>query len=123
MVRHCRPTDVKWFCTFCIRFMKNVAVHLPFVRPRGRRHPRQCWVGNWIPERPLFGQYKVLMDQLLNSDIYDYRNFVRLSPEFLTELVGRVGPVIQKEKTRFCEPLSPGLKIAITLRYLTTGDS
>ena len=33
----------------------------------------------------------------------------------------RVGPVIQKEKTRFHVPLQPGVKIAITLRYLATG--
>ena len=34
-----------------------------------------------------------------------------------------MGPVIQKEETRFHEPLPPGSKIAITLRYLATGDS
>ena len=63
------------------------------------------------------------MDQLLNSDLYGCRNFVRLSPELFTELVEKVGPVFQKEKTRFHEPLPAGLKIAITLRYLATGDS
>ena len=35
----------------------------------------------------------------------------------------RVGPVIQKEKTRFHEPCPTRLKVAITLRYLATGDS
>ena len=94
------------------RLMHNVAVHR-------HRHPRQCWVRNCILERPLFGQYDVLMDQLLNSDA----NLVRLSPDLFTEMVERVGPVIQEEKTRFCKPHPPGLKIAITLRYLATGDS
>ena len=70
---------------------------------------------------PLFGQYDILMDQLLNSDMYGYRNFVRLSPELFRELVERVGPRIQKDKTRFPEPLPPELKIDITLRYLATG--
>ena len=105
------------------RLMQNVIVHLHLNHPQGRRHPRQCWVRNWILERPLFGQYEVLIDQLLNSDTFGYRNFVRLSPEHVTELVDRVGPVIQKEETRFYEPLPPGLKIAITLKYLATGDS
>ena len=74
---------------------------LPIRRGRG---PRQCWVRNWILEKPLFGQYEVLMDQLLNSDLYGYSNFM-------------------KEKTRFREPLPAGLKVVITLRYMATGDS
>ena len=37
---------------------------------RGCRHPRHCLVRNWILERPLFGQYEVLMNQQLNSDLY-----------------------------------------------------
>ena len=50
------------------------------------------------------------MDQLLNSDVYGYRNFVRLSPEVFTELAKRVGPDIQKQKTRFRQPLPAGLR-------------
>ena len=63
------------------------------------------------------------MDQLLNSDLYGSINFVRLSPELFRELVERVGPVIQKEKTRFHEPLPAGLNVGDTLGYLATGDS
>ena len=33
-----------------------------------RRCLRQCWVRNWILERPLFGQYELLIDQLVNYD-------------------------------------------------------
>ena len=103
--------------------VQNVAVRLDLACRRGRRSHRICWVRNWILERPLFGQYEVLMDQLLNSDIYVNRNFVRLSPELFTELVERVSSVIEKQKTRFRQSLPAGLKIAITLRYLVTGDS
>ena len=76
--------------------MQNVAVNLDLICHRGRRRPRQCWVRNWVLERPMFGQYEVLMDQLLNSDIYGYRNYVQLSSELFRELADRVGPVIQK---------------------------
>ena len=105
------------------RLMQNVAFHLDLGHRRGHRCPRQCWVRKWILERPLFGQYEVLMDQLLNFDLYGCSNFVRLSSDLFRVLVERVGPVIQKEKTRFCQPLPSGLNIAITLRYLATGDS
>ena len=51
------------------RFMQNVAVHLDLACRIRFKHLGQCWVRNWILERPLFGQYEVLMDQLLNPDI------------------------------------------------------
>ena len=38
------------------------------------RHRRECCFRNWILERPLFGQYEVLMDQLMNSELYGYIN-------------------------------------------------
>ena len=76
--------------------LQNVVVRLDFAHWYGRRHNRQCWVRNWILERPLFGQYEVLIDQLLNSDVHGYRNFVRLSPELFTELMERVDPAEDK---------------------------
>ena len=48
---------------------------------------------------------------------------MRLSPDIFRELVERVGPVIQKEKSRIHEPFPAGLKVAIILRYLATGVS
>ena len=100
------------------RLMQNVAVHLHLLHPGGRRCPRQCWVRNWILEGPLFGHYEVRMDQMMNFDIYGYRNCV-----LSQKLLERVGPVIYKQKTRFCQPLPARLNVAITLRYLATGDS
>ena len=77
------------------RLMQNVAVHLHLVS-----------VG--LETESLFGQHEVLMNKLLHSDLYGHRNFVRLSPDLLRELVERVDPVIQKETTKFLEPLPPG---------------
>ena len=67
------------------KLMQNVAVHLDLARRRGRRHRRQCWVRNWILERPLFGQYQFLIDQLLIFYLYGYRNFVTFSPDLFRE--------------------------------------
>ena len=61
------------------------------------------------------------MDQRLNLDLYDYKNFVRLSLELFIELVERVGPITY-QNNNFCEPLPSGLKIAIIPRYLATWD-
>ena len=53
------------------------------------------------------------MDQQMDFVLYCYIHFVRLSPEWFRELLERVGPVIEKEKTRLRGPLPACLKIAI----------
>ena len=39
------------------------------------------------------------------------------------EILERVRPLITKQTTNFREPIEPGLRLAITLRFLATGDS
>ena len=41
----------------------------------------------------------------------------------LQDLLRRVTPYIKKKTTRLRKPLSPGEKLACTLRYLATGES
>ena len=64
-----------------------------------------------------------LMVELRDEDPAAFKNFVRMEPASFQELLMRVGPRITKRTTWFREPLEPGLKLAITLRHLATGDS
>ena len=52
-----------------------------------------------------------------------YKNFVRMQPAMFQELLAKVGPRITKQDTFWRKALEPGLRIAITLRYLATGNS
>ena len=52
----------------------------------------------------------------------DFVNYMRMPREMFNELLHRVGPMIRKN-TRYRKPLEPGLKLAITLRYMVTGNS
>ena len=94
-------------------------------RRRQRRIPRRrtVWVKPWLLRRPLFGQYKQLLQELHREDERGYRNFLRVPPRLFMELVERVGPHIKRKDTAFRKCIDPGLRIAITLRYLATGDS
>ena len=52
-----------------------------------------------------------------------YKNFLRINNELFEELVHCVGPHIKKITTPWRQPLSVGLRLAITLRYMASGDS
>ena len=88
-------------------------------RGRIRRAPRSVWVRPWLLRRPLFGHYDHLLQELNREDVREYKNFIRVSPELFMEIPHRVWPRIQKFQTNW----RPPLKIAITLKYLATGNS
>ena len=77
----------------------------------------------WLLRRPQMGQYERLMNELLMEDGTHYKNFVRMQPAMFQELLAKVGPGITKQDTFWRKALEPGLRIAITLRYLATGNS
>jgi len=87
------------------------------------RRKRKVWAREWLLRRPEYGLYERLLSELAREDRIGFRNFHRMDPDMYQEILARVGPRIQKQKTNWREPLSPGLRLAITLRYLATGDS
>ena len=46
--------------------------------------------------------------------------YTRMEPAMLRELLDRIEPRITKRTTYMRTPLEPGVKLAITLRYLAT---
>ena len=51
-----------------------------------------------------------------------YRNFIHMLPELYQELEQRITE-FQRDRTLMRDPVSPGVKLAVTLRHLATGDS
>ena len=60
------------------------------------------------------------MNELRIQDPQAFFTFLRMEPAMFDELVQRVGPRITKTDTHMRKSLSPGLKIAITVRYLAS---
>ena len=50
--------------------------------PRRRRKPQNPWVLPWILQREERGCYRILLDELITTDISGYRNFARMEPAF-----------------------------------------
>ena len=91
--------------------------------PRRRRKPQNPWVLPWILQRKERGCYRTLLDELITTDKPGYRNFPRMEPAFFDLIEERITPHLRKSVTNFRKPLEVGLKLAVTLRHLSTGES
>ena len=63
------------------------------------------------------------MPMLDLDDPMAYQNFIQMRPELYQELEQRITAEFQRDRTLMRDPLSPGVKLAVTLRHLVTGDS
>lgn len=83
---------------------------------------RRWWTRPWLLRRDDLGAYNTLMSELRVEDQDSFLNFLRMSPGVFDELVEKVTPYIKRENTTFRKAISPGMRLAITLRYLATGN-
>ena len=93
------------------------------LRRRQRRH--RWWVRPWLTvERRLqYGQFETLMQELRNEDVSSFKKYLRITPDMFDEIFQCVTPQIQKKNTQFRHAIPAGLKLAVTLRYMATGDT
>ena len=82
---------------------------------------RTVWCRKWLMRRQELGAYDTLISEIRVEDQGSFINFMRVTPALFDNLLDRITPTIQKEYTNFREPISPGMRLAITLRYLATG--
>lgn len=88
-----------------------------------RKKRRSVWVRPYLLRRRTHGHYGNLMKELAVEDPVLYRNFTRVEEELFNEIVERLRPHIEKTRTFMREPLDVGVRVAITLRFLATGNS
>ena len=88
--------------------------------PRRRRKPQNPWVLPWILQREERGCYRTLLE-LITTDTPGYRHFTWMEPAFFYLIEERITLHLRKSITNFRKPLEVGLKLAVTLRHLSTG--
>ena len=91
-------------------------------RRERRRRDRVVWVRQWILRRPEHGLYHKLMVELRNVDPRAFHHFMRMPPAMFDEVVQRLTPRLTKQDTNYRPSLEPGLKVAINLRHLASGN-
>ena len=92
----------------------------PIQRPR-RRH--NMWVRPWLLQREERGAYHNIMADLYATDIPGFTNYMRMTPEFFEMIKTRLEPHLARQATNYRALISVGEKLALTIRYLATGES
>jgi len=90
-------------------------------RRRPQRRPRSCWTRNWLTRRIEFGWYHNLMVELELEDAPTFKNFLRVDVALYREILEAVTPAIRPIGCNYRDPLPPGIKLAMTLRYFAAG--
>ena len=69
------------------------------------------------------GGYRNIMAELYATDIPGFTNYMRMTPEFFEMIKTRLEPRLARQPTNYRAPISVGGTLALTIRYLATGES
>jgi len=56
-------------------------------------------------------------------NVFHFQNFTRMSSEDFKKIICLVGPLIYKQNTNMRPAITVQIRLAVTLRFLATGDS
>ena len=92
-------------------------------KPSRRKRNRTLWTRSWIEKREIYGCYQRLVKELEIEDEVAYRDFFRMNATRLWFLVDKVACRIEKKDTVMRTCIKPDERMAVTLRYLATGET
>lgn len=85
------------------------------------RQKRRYWVSSVFRSREIYSGTDLLGD--LRVDNLHFKTFCRMSLSDFDALINLVGPRIAKKDTTFRKCIPAAERLAVTLRYLASGDS
>ena len=88
-----------------------------------RKKQRLCWVRPILLRRDQVGEYHTLVQEMRTSDPAAHQRYFRMSVDDFDELLDIVKEKILKQQTAMRDPISPGERLAVTLRFLSAGGS
>lgn len=92
-------------------------------KQKRKAKPRSCFVREWIAEREMHGHYHQLLKTLQATDATTYKYYLRMDKALFNEILGRLAPRIRKQDTNFRKAREPGIRLAMTLRFMATGEA
>nr|XP_058956579.1 putative nuclease HARBI1 [Pocillopora verrucosa] len=102
-----------------------LVVTLRWRRRQKRRNvkPKRFWVREISRNRKRCGEFHNLVLELRLGDRELYFRYMCMSPESFDHLLSLVSPLILKRTTKLREPVSAAERLALTLRFLPSGNS
>ena len=87
------------------------------------RKRRKDWVKPWLKKRKTHGFYSQLLNELRLEECDIYENYLRMKPKNFEEIFLLVRDRISRQSTHLRELIAPEIKLAITIRFLASGNS
>lgn len=108
-----------------IRLYASMLLRVSQEKKRKKRtsRPRRWFTRSWILERPIHGHYHQLLRQLSQTDKETFKYYLRMDAELFDHILGRIEHRISRQDTNWRKALEPGLRLAVTLRFLATGEA
>ena len=78
---------------------------------------------HWVKRRQGLGVFETLLAGLQLEDECNYKDYLRMTSENFEEIFQLIKDDIRKENTKMREPIPPRLKLAATIRFLSTVES
>lgn len=99
-----------------------IYIHLALEKKSRRR--RRWWQTQLFTRRSICGGKSLLLNDLRSQEVNgQFQNFMRMSSSDFDFLINLIGPKIAKNETILREPISIQDRLAVTLRFLATGES
>ncbi|XP_073318399.1 uncharacterized protein [Pagrus major] len=83
---------------------------------------RRFWIHPLLQARERDGEFHCLVQEL---KLYNgrFRTYIRMSMGQFETLLGLLAPHLRKQTTNYQDPVDPEQRLAVCLRFLSTGDS
>uniref|UniRef100_A0A2A4K981 DDE Tnp4 domain-containing protein n=1 Tax=Heliothis virescens TaxID=7102 RepID=A0A2A4K981_HELVI len=104
----------------CATYDYYLAVHRRHAVPKRRIRRRRCWMQAIHQERTRL-TLNDRLEELQTGLTGQY--FVHMSATDFEYLIQKISPIIKKQDTYFRDSIPAKIRIAVTLRFLATGDS
>ena len=87
-----------------------------------KKKRRSAWEKEWLKKRRTSGVYHTLIREMRTSDHQIFLNFLRVDEESFDLICSLVTPFIIREDTNMRQSISVKERVALTLRFLATGN-
>lgn len=97
------------------------ASYIYFNNSKVKKKTRRWWQRKFLEKGFYYGEN--IMAELKLEDGSGFRNFLRMTTCDFEELLQMIGPKIARIDTKYRPAISPSIRLAVTLRFLASGDS